>query len=130
MYTTFLSRKQDAAGKAAAAGMMQPVFPCIRSSVRRPAVPTDQQTGADGTPVGKGASAEAAEKAILSSTGEEGPAGTKFAPLSLRSTAQTKTSVTLKWNKPGGAVSFIIYGNLCAKGKAFSRIAEVRAKHP
>lgn len=76
------------------------------------------QMGEDGTALGKGASAEAAEAAILGMTSDTDPAGSKIMPLKLRSIKQAKKSIKLKWNKPTGAVKFVLYGNMCnSKGK-------------
>ncbi len=55
--------------------------------------------GIDGTPVGPGASAAAADKAITSMKADTDPAGSVFSTLKLNSTKQAKTSVTLKWAK-------------------------------
>ena len=71
--------------------------------------------GEDGTAVGKGASAEAAEKAITPSTSDEGPAGTKYGNLQFKSTKQTKNSVKCTWKKVSGAKKYIVYGNICGK---------------
>ena len=80
------------------------------------------QMGTDGTPVGPGASMEAAEKAITSADSEEGPAGTRFAPLCLKSTKQTKTSVKLTWKKVTNAKTYVIYGNKCGKDYKMKRL--------
>ncbi len=77
-----------------------------------------KEYGTDGTPVGPGASAEAAEKAITQMTSEKDIKGSKFAPLKLKSTMQGKTSIKLSWTKNKKAVKYVVYGNLCnAKGK-------------
>ena len=82
----------------------------------------NSQTGIDGTAVGKGASAAAADKAIRNATSEEGPSGTRFAALRARSTKQTKTSVTLKWGRVTGAARYVIYGTKCGKSNKMKRI--------
>jgi hypothetical protein len=73
--------------------------------------------GADGTPVGPGASAAAADKAITSMTTDTDPQGSVFGKLTLRSSKQTSSSIKLNWNKPDGAVSYVVYGNKCGKNK-------------
>ncbi|MBQ6393026.1 MAG: hypothetical protein IJH60_05910, partial [Eubacterium sp.] len=84
--------------------------------------------GIDGTPVGEGASIDVAEKAILTVTSDEGPAGTKYAPLKLRSTKQSKKSITLKWNRVKGANKYIIYGNRCGSKNKLKKIATTTGK--
>ena len=80
------------------------------------------QKGSDGTPAGPGASAAAAEKAILTSGSDEGPAGSRFAPLMLRSTSQKKTSVKLTWNKVSGGTKYIVYGNACGRNNKMKKL--------
>ena len=72
-----------------------------------------EQKGADGTALGEGASAEAAEAAILGMNGDSDPAGAAFSKLQLRSPKQTKNSIKLAWKKVGGAARYIVYGNRC-----------------
>ena len=72
-------------------------------------------TGADGTPLGKGASIRAAEKAITSMPDDKDPAGTEFGTLQLRSKKQAKTSVNLSWKRVPGAAEYYIFGNKCGK---------------
>lgn len=79
--------------------------------------------GEDGTAVGKGASAEAAEKAITTSTSDEGPSGTKYGNLQFKSTKQTKNSVKCTWKKVSGAKKYIVYGNICGKKNKPVKIA-------
>lgn len=88
----------------------------------------DQQMGEDGTPAGKGASAAAAEKAIMNAASDEGPAGTKFAPLKLKSTKQTKSSVKLTWTKVAGAKKYVVYGNQCGKTSKMKKLATLTSK--
>ena len=80
------------------------------------------QKGKDGTSTGRGASEACADKAITSSTSEEGPKGTQFAPLALRSTKQGNTTITLTWTKPSGATKYVVYGVSCGKGKKLKKI--------
>ncbi|MBQ6624122.1 MAG: Ig-like domain-containing protein [Mogibacterium sp.] len=86
-----------------------------------------KQSGQGGA-VGKGASMEFAEKSILASTSEEGPKGSKYAPLQLRSTKQANTSVTLAWYKVKGAKKYIIYGNACGKKNKMKKLATSTGK--
>ena len=78
--------------------------------------------GKDGTEVGEGADADVAEKAITSSTSDEGPAGTRFSPLMLKSTKQTKNSIKLSWKKAKGATKYVLYGNLTGKKNKMVKI--------
>ena len=72
-------------------------------------------TGADGTPLGKGASIKAAEKAITSMPNDKDPAGTEYGTLFLKSGKQAKTSVTLSWKSVPSAAGYYIFGNKCGK---------------
>ena len=84
------------------------------------------QTGEGGSPVGKGASAEAADAAITGLKNDSDPAGSRIAPLLLRAAARSKNSIKLKWKKPAGAVRFVLYGNQCGKKNKMTKIAEVQ----
>ncbi len=89
----------------------------------------DKQYGRDGTPVGPGASIEAAEKAITGLTSDKDIKGSRFAPLKLKSTKQGKTSMKLSWTKNKKAVKYVVYGNLCnAKGKKYKPVKIATAK--
>ena len=72
-----------------------------------------------------GPKAEDVEKAIMAAKSNEGPAGTMYAPLRLRSTKQTKKSVTLTWNKAAKAVRYTIYGNITGSKNKFKKVASV-----
>ncbi len=87
-----------------------------------------QQMGKDGTAVGPGASAAVAEKAIISMKTDTDPAGSKFAPLKLKSVKQTKKSVNIKWTKVSGATKYVIYGNKCGKTTKPKKLATVTGK--
>ena len=78
--------------------------------------------GNDGTDVGAGASAAHVDQAITGSKSEEGPSGTRFGVLCLRSPRQTKTSIQLKWNKALGATSYILYGSPCGKTNRMQKL--------
>ena len=58
------------------------------------------QKGVDGTAVGPGASAACADKAITSMKSDNDPAGSKFAPLKLKSTKQFATSRPIPRSRP------------------------------
>ncbi|MBQ6440673.1 MAG: CAP domain-containing protein [Mogibacterium sp.] len=80
----------------------------------------------DGTAVGKGASAETAEYAIKNLSSDSDPSGAKFAPLMLKSTKQTKTSIKLSWKKVKGAKKYVIYGNRCGTSNKPKKLATVK----
>ena len=81
--------------------------------------------GTDGTAVGPGASAVAANKAITGMTSDIDPAGAVFSMLTLRSKKQTNSSITLKWAPCGNAVKYVIYGNKCGKGIRMTKLCEL-----
>lgn len=82
--------------------------------------------GKDGTRTGKGASAATADYAITNLAKNKDPAGSAFAPLMLKSVKQTKSSITLKWNKNDKAVKYVIYGNRCGNSRKPEKLAIVR----
>jgi hypothetical protein len=86
------------------------------------------QKASDGTALGNGASAAAADAAITKSSREEGPAGSRYAPLVLKSTAQTKTGITLTWTKNSKATKYVIYGNACGKSNKMKKLKTVTGK--
>ena len=105
-------------------------------TVREPEPETDEtptapsgtdpnQKGSDGTPVGPGASAAAAERAITNMVSDDDPQGTVFGKLALKSPKQAKTSIDLSWNPVAGASSYVIYGNKCGKGIKPVKLAAV-----
>ncbi len=85
------------------------------------------QKGSDGTAVGPGASAAAAEKAITNMVSDSDPAGTVFGKLALKSPKQGKTSINLNWNAVPDANSYVIYGNKCGNGIKPVKLAEARS---
>ena len=86
------------------------------------------QTGKDGTALGEGASAEAAEKAITSMKSDSDPAGAKYAPLMLKSSKQANNTVTLTWKKLKNAKKYVIYGNKCGKKNKPKKLMTVTGK--
>lgn len=85
--------------------------------------PANLQLGEDGTALGRGASADVAEKAILAMTSDRDPAGSVFNKLRLKSTKQTKKSVRITWKKVPGARKYVIYGNRCGKKYKMKKLA-------
>ena len=92
-----------------------------------PAGYTDK-TAADGTSLGAGASAEAAEAAITGMKTDKDLPGSVFRGLQLTSGKQTKTSITISWKKVSGAVKYVIYGNKCGKTDRMKKLATVSGK--
>ena len=86
------------------------------------------QTGEDGTAVGPGASAAAAEATITKMKNDKDPAGAVFAKLKLKSTKQTKNSIKLNWAKVSKAKKYVIYGNKCGKTTKPEKLATVTGK--
>lgn len=79
--------------------------------------------GIDGTAVGKGASAAAADKAITNMADDKDLPGMEFSKLTLKSPKQTKNSIKLSWKKPAGTKTFVIYGNNCGKANKPKKLA-------
>ena len=74
----------------------------------------------------KGASSEAADKAITSMKKDADPSGSEYAPLKLKSTKQTKKAITLTWKKLKQAKTYVLYGNLCGKNNKMTKLATVK----
>ena len=83
------------------------------------------QMGEDGTPVGRGASANAAEAAITNMSSDNDLEGAEFSKLKLRSPKQAKKIISLRWNKVNNAASYVIYGNKCGIGNKPVMIARL-----
>ena len=81
--------------------------------------------GRDGTALGPGASAEAADAAITGMKSDKDPAGSQIAPLLLKSAKQGKHNVKLTWKKPAGAVRYVVYGNARGAKNKMTKLAEV-----
>ena len=86
--------------------------------------PADQK-GKDGTAVGPGASAAAAQNAITSIKSDTDPKGSVFNKLKLSSTKQTKKSISLKWTKVSKASKYVIYGNKCGNSNKPKKLTTV-----
>ena len=75
------------------------------------------------TAIFPGDSEASADRTITGMTGDSDPKGSVYNELMLRSTAQTKTSITLKWSRPDKAVKFVLYGGKCETGNKMDRLA-------
>ncbi len=80
--------------------------------------------GEDGTALGKGASFAVADMALRSYKADKDPKGSQYLPLQLKSSKQTRSAVTLTWNKTAGAKTYVVYGALSGKNK-LNRITSV-----
>lgn len=94
------------------------------SDEQKPAADPAKEKGEDGTPYGKGASAEAVEAAITNLPNDNDPAGAAFAPLMLKSIQKKNTSITLKWKVVNGATRYVIYGSKCGKSNKLKRLGK------
>lgn len=83
-----------------------------------------KQKGKDGTFYGEGASKEAVNKALTALKGEKDQKGMVFSKLKLKAKKVAKTSITLGWSKPSGAVKFVIYGNKCGTATKYLKLKE------
>ena len=81
--------------------------------------------GEDSTPFGKGASAQAAEAAVLALPDDNDPAGTAFGLLQFKATKVTKNSIKLNWKAVPGASKYILFANKCGTGNKYKKLGEV-----
>ena len=81
------------------------------------------QMGEDGTALGKGASAQVADKALIAFKGEADPKGAVYSGLQLKVAKTTKTSIKLTWKKAAKAKSYVLYANKCGKGNKYKKLA-------
>ena len=79
------------------------------------------QMGEDGTPVGAGASDEAAEAAITNYSAEEDMDGTVFTALQAKASKVTKNSIKLTWKSVPDADTYVIYANKCGTKNKYLR---------
>lgn len=85
------------------------------------------QMGEDGTPLGKGASAAAAEECLINYSKETDPAGSVFSVLQLKVSKVTKDSLKLTWKKAPGASKYLVFGNKCGKANHYEKQTETTA---
>ena len=81
-----------------------------------------KEMGSDGTAMGKGASAEAADAAITSAKTDKDLKGSIYNKLQLKQYKVTKTSITVKWNKISGAKKYLIYAGKSGKSNKIQKI--------
>ena len=84
--------------------------------------------GEDGTAIGKGASASIAREYLTNWLSDKDPKGSEFAPLKLKSSKQTKNSITLNWTKSKKATKYVVYGNLSGSENKLKKIKNVKGK--
>ena len=90
-------------------------------------VPREEQMGKDGTPLGEGASIEAAEKEITTKAiDNKDPKGAKILPLKVNASKVTDKKITLKWTKNKKAVKYVIYGNKCGKKNKMKKLTTAK----
>ena len=65
-----------------------------------------------------------AEKAMTQVKDNAEPKDSSFALIQLQSKKQTKTSITISWNKVKGASGYIVYGNMCGKKNQLMRLSK------
>lgn len=86
-------------------------------------------SGANGTAPGEVKSIQAAEAAIAGMTSDKDLPDAVFNKIQLKSSKQTKTSITLSWKKVTGAKTYVIYGNKCGKNYKPKKLATVKGKN-
>lgn len=68
------------------------------------------------------------EKTIAAKKNDKDIAGSKIAPMLLKSTKQTKKSIKLSWKNAPGASKYIIYGNACGKKNKLKKLAQTSGR--
>ena len=91
------------------------------------AVDKTKQVGSDGTAMGKGASAEAATKALTSAKGNKDLKGSVFNKLRVEQSKVTKTSITIKWKKIKGAKKYIVFAGKSGKNYKVQKVATLKS---
>ena len=86
-----------------------------------------KQMGSDGTALGEGASAKAAEAAITGMKSDGDPKGSVFGLLKLKSTKQAKTKLTITWKKQAKAKKYVVFGNKCGAANKMKKLTETTA---
>ena len=89
---------------------------------------TDHNKINDNT-IDTGTSAALVEGAIKSMKSDKDLKGSKFSRLKLKSSKQSKTSITIKWNKVKKAERYVIYANKCGKKNKPKKLATVKGKN-
>ena len=73
-----------------------------------------------------GSNMAAVDKFLTGRASDGDVKGSTFAPLKVKSTKQTKTSIKLKWKKAKGAKKYVVYANQCGKKNKVKKIAVVK----
>lgn len=81
---------------------------------------------ADGTALGAGADAGAADEFLVSYQKEDNPAGSTFGTLSFKESKVGKASITFTWKKVAKAKKYVLYGAKCGKNKLV-KVATLKA---
>ena len=81
-----------------------------------------EQMGTDGTPIGAGASAQTAEKAITKAKTDKDMKGSVYNKLKLKQKKVTKSSITISWTKVTGAKKYVVYAAKSGKANKLQKI--------
>ncbi len=81
-----------------------------------------KEMGKDGTAIGEGASAEAAEAAITAAKGDKDLKGSVYNKLQVKQSKVTKTSIKVAWNKISGAKKYVVYAGKSGKSNKLQKI--------
>ncbi len=92
----------------------------------KPAVDPADQKAPDGTAMGKGASAEAANKAITSAKTDKDLKGSVFNKLKVKQSKVTKTSITISWSKVKNAKKYVVYAGKSGKNNKVRKITTLK----
>ena len=87
-----------------------------------PTVDPTKEVGKDGTALGAGASAEAADAALTSAKGDKDLKGSVYNKLQVKQSKVTKTSIKIKWNKIKGAKKYVVYAGKSGKSSKLQKI--------
>ena len=65
------------------------------------------------------------QKQLTTAKTDKDPKGSNYGLLQAKGVAKSKTSIKVSWKKVSGAKKYIVYGNLCGKGKSYKKIKTV-----
>ncbi len=90
--------------------------------VPEPTADPAQQLSPDGTALGEGASAEAAETAITTAKTDKDLKGSVYNKLQLKQSKVTNKAVTVSWSKVSGAKSYVVYAAKSGKNNKLVKV--------
>lgn len=85
---------------------------------------TQPRTITTDTAPNKPGTKQAVEKVITRQKSDADPKGSSFGLLSAKGKAKSKKSIRVSWNRVKGATAYLIYGNLCGRGRPFKKIRQ------